>query len=155
MGKAHIVVPRVILGVAVLAIIAAIFAPNFQQRRSSPTTLCKSQLKAVGTCMQIYASDCDDRLPLQNWQTATLPYVKDLNLYTCPVIREEEKKWGYAMNFETLGRKLGELDEETILLFEIDALAPNVVANDGARSTNRHGEGSNVCFMDTRVKRLP
>lgn len=155
MAKAHILIPRIILGVALVGIITAIFAPNFQQRRSSPTARCKSQLKALGMDLLIYASDCDDRLPLQNWQTATLAYAKDLNLYTCPVIREKEKKWGYAMNFETIGRKLEELDEETILLFEIDALAPNVVANDGARSTNRHGEGSNVCFMDTRVKRLP
>lgn len=155
MAKAHILIPRIILGVALVGIIAAIFAPYFPERHGSPTTRCLSQLKAVGMSIQIYAADCDDRLPLQSWQTATLAYAKSLDLYTCPIIGEEEKKWGYAMNFETIGRKLEELDDETIMLFEIDALAPNVVANVGARSTNRHRESSNVCFMDTGVKRLP
>lgn len=151
---------HVVVGIALLLIAGAIIFPVVGGHHYSPKTACISNLKQVGTGTLIYMSDFDDRYPIKAWQDEIDPYVKNRDLYSCPEITNERKaKWGYAMNYELLGREQKPEDLSKIpLLFETDALAPNVVANIGSRSTTRHKSkqdgigGSVITFADSSTK---
>lgn len=152
---------HVVVGIALLLIAGAIIFPVFGGHHHSPKIACMSNLKQLGTSTLIYMSDFDDRYPIKAWQDEIYPYAKYDDLYSCvEIVSEKKSKWGYAMNYEVLGKEVTtpENDAKTPILFETDALAPNVVANVGSRSTTRHKSkqdgigGSNISFADTHTK---
>jgi len=64
--------------IAIIAILAAILVPNFLRARAQgQLTACKSNLKNIGTAMEMYSSDSQGRYPLAI--TAITPsYLKTL-----------------------------------------------------------------------------
>ena len=90
--------------IATIAILAAILFPVFAQARDKARSIaCLSNMKQVGTAMQMYVQDYDERLffrsttnvdltrihaattgnPLK-WWNMLMPYVKNNQLYKCP-----------------------------------------------------------------------
>jgi prepilin-type N-terminal cleavage/methylation domain-containing protein/prepilin-type processing-associated H-X9-DG protein len=81
--------------IAIIAILAAILMPVFAQaREKARQTSCLSNFKQVGTGMMMYVQDYDESYPVSrlsdgtgvfsSWKYGILPYVKNLQVYTCP-----------------------------------------------------------------------
>lgn len=63
---------------AVTLLLGAILAPNFVRARyRSPTTACKSNLKNIGTAMEMYSMDHDGKYP-RNLSFLTPNYLKTI-----------------------------------------------------------------------------
>lgn len=147
-------------GFALLAFVgASIILPILaSSNHASPRTWCISNLKQLGTSTQIYVADFDDRFPPRKWVDELFPYFKNRTLLTCVGIASLEKKWGYAMHSEIMGKKATTWKEpnKVVVFFETDALAPDIVANLAARSLTRHGTGANagsvVSYADSSAK---
>ena len=120
--------------IAIIAILAAILFPVFAQaREKARATSCLSNCKQIGTGIQLYVDDFDETLPLQcfaflretsyktatgeqcwhagiydarayTWVDAILPYVKNLNMFSCPSAAKTTKdKWGQVYYPVTYG----------------------------------------------------
>ncbi len=67
--------------IAIIAILAAILFPVFAQaREKARATKCLSNMKQIGTALQLYVDDFDERFPGAGWQYGTwsksiAPYV--------------------------------------------------------------------------------
>lgn len=141
--------------VLLIAVILGVAFPFFATGRPiSYKDVCRSNLRQLSTATLMYQSDFDERFPPETWSEATKPYAKSYNIYTCPDIAKKKGQWGYAIDYAIVGKGTGKFADtaNSPLYFEIDALAPNVVANIDARSTKRHIMGSNVTFLDGSTK---
>ena len=91
--------------IAIIAILAAILFPVFAQaREKARATACLSNMKQIGTSVQMYVTDYDEHLyvrysstganragatlvgssnPLK-WWNLLMPYIKNNNVFTCP-----------------------------------------------------------------------
>jgi hypothetical protein len=144
-----------VAALVVLGIIGAIaYAALVPARQEGHRSSCISNMKQLGTGIQIYLGDYDDKLPPHGWDREIYPYTKNTGLTTCPAIEDRKLKYGYAMNREVMGKVGPTLPAQTPLFFEFDVFAPDVIASFNARSRNRHGKFSNVCYLDSRVKAL-
>jgi len=130
----------------------AVFYPVCSRYPNVPRVQnCLSSLKQLGVATMVYVVDFDDRFPVERWTDVTMPYVKNEGLYHCNTRENPDTKYGFAMNLDVCGRRLAELDEKTVLYFETDARARNVIANLAAQNKSRHrGFGSQVSVA-TRV----
>lgn len=107
--------------IAIIAILAAILFPVFAQaREKARQTACLSNMKQVGTAIQMYTQDYDEMYPRSDyilaptdapplnpnasgtfarrinhykWQSWVMPYVKNLQIFSCPSRRRDETKW--------------------------------------------------------------
>lgn len=103
-----------------------------------PNESCQRRLHAIGVALDQYAQDHDDRLPLGNWADAVTKLRVHENNLSCSVLAQQGDHFGFALNSEVAGRSVRELRDDTVLVFETDALGWNVVANLAAESTARH-----------------
>lgn len=144
----------VFAGILSAGLIAAILFPVFARAKEGGGPMPLSNLRELATSLQIYAADNEERLPLQKWCDATYPYNRNWKLYTSKRAIEKELKWGYAMNVSTLGRKIYSFEEpaKTVLIFETDALAPNVVANLAAAAAPRPGRSYPIATMEFKAR---
>jgi prepilin-type N-terminal cleavage/methylation domain-containing protein len=87
--------------IAIIAILAAILFPVFAQaREKARQATCLSNMKQIGVGVMMYVQDWDETYPpdrvmalkggagcdqkMITWKTATLPYVKSIDVYRCP-----------------------------------------------------------------------
>ena len=85
--------------IAIIAILAAILFPVFAKaREKARQSSCNSNVKQMSLGMQMYAGDYDQTYPTDwitlpggtawtnryTWRAMIYPYVKNLQLYTCP-----------------------------------------------------------------------
>jgi prepilin-type N-terminal cleavage/methylation domain-containing protein len=114
--------------IAIIAILAAILFPVFAQAKAAAkATQSVSNLKQIGTSIQMYLTDFDDvyaprRIPASDasgsgelsWKQLTFPYIKSIQLFNDPVNRAAQYpddtsdatlrgSWGQVI----LGPKLG------------------------------------------------
>lgn len=82
--------------IAIIAILAAILFPVFAKaKESAKTTQSLSNMKQIGTALQIYIADYDDYNPLRripvstpagngelSWKQTSMPYLKNKQIYT-------------------------------------------------------------------------
>lgn len=140
----------------VLGVIGVVAYPLFVRPRETRHGSCISNMKQLGTGMQIYLGDYDDWLPPHGWNNEVYPYTKNTMITTCPQVADRGLKNGYAMNWEVMGRLSTKLDaSKTPLFFEIDVFAPDVIASVNARSKSRHAKGSSICYLDSQAKYVP
>ncbi len=86
--------------IAIIAILAAILFPVFAQAKAAAkATQSLSNMKQIGTAIQMYISDYDDVYPLRrvagfgptglpgelSWKQVSFPYIKNIQLFTDPV----------------------------------------------------------------------
>jgi hypothetical protein len=124
----------------------AVFYPACSRYPNRPPVRnCVSTLKQLGNATMVYVVDFDDRFPVDRWIDVTMPYVKNEGMYHCNTRENPDTKYGFAMNLDVSGRRLEELNEKTVLYFETDARARNVIANLAAQNKSRHkGFGAQV-----------
>lgn len=149
----NIIAVLVILLVAVVGL--SFLFPAWGERGPSMRTGCISNLKQLGTASQIYLADYDDKFAPRTWYDPLMPYVKSKDLFQCPQLwKDKVTMWGYAMNVDIMGADFGKIADPSKQpqIFEVDALAQDVVANLAARALTRHVTGSNVARCDSSVK---
>lgn len=92
--------------IAIIAILAAILFPVFARaREAARATSCRSNLKQLGTAMQMYVQDYDQTYPSSwygtaygpntgyTWRIASLPYIKNVQVFYCPSAPASSKTW--------------------------------------------------------------
>jgi len=96
--------------IAILAILAAILFPVFAKAREKARQInCVSNLKQIGTAVQMYATDYDERLNYYQqpwgvaWYDVLDPYTKNTQLRVCPSKSDwnpshATHKTGYGLN---------------------------------------------------------
>ena len=94
-GNAFTLIELLVI-IAIIAILAAILFPVFAQARDKARqSACVSNLKQIGMASLQYAQDYDECYPLarwdhggagvrMNWVQASMPYMKNLDVYLCP-----------------------------------------------------------------------
>ena len=80
--------------IAIIAILAAILFPVFAQaREAARKTQCSSNLRQIGTAIEMYKQDVDGFYPpaqmgsgasLLSWPTIIVPYLKNEGVFVCP-----------------------------------------------------------------------
>ncbi len=141
-----------------LAFAAAVFYPVYlASLPPRKVTTCLGNFKQIGMSSLLYASDHDGLLPRAQWIDGLLPYMKNEKLFTCPEVAEEQKLYGYSLNFAVSGGNSDKLAQSLPLFFETDALGRSVVANLAAISRHRHdmrgdGGGSVICKVDSSCR---
>ncbi len=86
--------------IAIIAILAAILVPNFiRARAQGQLTACKSNLKNIGTAMEMYSTDWSGKYPspIANSKTKLTPnYLKTIP--TCPAAGKDTYTFGTQFN---------------------------------------------------------
>ncbi len=140
-----------------LAALAFVFWPvhGGHTKESAKWAACLSKLKQLGNATELYIADFDNRFPLENWTDATKAYRKDDQMLRCPEVFKIGG-YGYAMNSAVVGKQYLALEmNRTVLYFETDALAKNVVMNLAGRVRDRHqGRFSNVTRCNTTAMKI-
>jgi len=98
---------------------------------------------------QMYLVDFDNRFPLENWTDATMPFTKNEDLLTCTE-NIGRGGYGYAMNATLVGKMFVQPEmDRTVLYFETNVKARNLVMNLAGRTEDKHKEHlSNVAYCD-------
>src|SRR5436853_5308811 len=85
---------EVLIVIAIITVLAAILYPVFAQARErARTTVCLSNLRQMGTAMELYLGDYDERFPFagREWPQTSLvdvwgglePYLKSREILLC------------------------------------------------------------------------
>jgi prepilin-type processing-associated H-X9-DG protein len=160
-----------ILGV--LAIAAAILFPVFAKaREKARQTSCMANVRLVSLGMMMYAQDHGDRFPpapltpesrtsadgiissikpesaqafwpSDNWRSLTLPYVKNAQVYICPVT---QSAYSYQVNDALYGLPLKRVKDPAVMagIYDSGFLT--------GWPPGPHNKGWNVGFVDGHVK---
>jgi prepilin-type N-terminal cleavage/methylation domain-containing protein/prepilin-type processing-associated H-X9-DG protein len=109
--------------IAIIAILAAILFPVFAKaREKARQASCLSNVRQLGTAIQAYAQDYDEKLPfcvINCWQQTDqitgwtrdywsygneiLPYVKNTQLFRCPSRKNDAPGYAYAVQCGYVG----------------------------------------------------
>lgn len=92
--------------IAIIAILAAILFPVFARaREAARASSCRSNMKQLGTAIQMYTQDYDELYPgswygltgvaadSYTWRIAVHPYVKNAGIHQCPSHRVAGVQW--------------------------------------------------------------
>lgn len=164
MERSQLSIVHVLIIVLVAVLGAAfVFRPGYHGGSSYVVPRCLSNVKQLGSSIQLYLGDYDERMPLNDWSVELGPYIGGTNHYHCPQLQKEAReakakvidRYGYAMHSAVMGKSATKIDSQEVVFFETDALAPGVVANLAARSTTRHNNKSVIGYMDSSARRRP
>lgn len=150
---------RLFLWLIPLAVLAAVIYPVFAQERThcGGVSSCLSNVKQLGTAINIYMADCDDRFPLRDtWMDATYLYTKNKSIYHSPALqlpKENPDIYGYCFNAMLSGAKVPDAVDTVPMVFDSVNLAKN--ASGGIYSLPspaRHEEGNHIGYVDSHAK---
>jgi hypothetical protein len=84
------------------------------------TIHCVNNMKQLSLAMRGYALDHNDQLPpAASWCDAIQSNVGSPKIFQCP--SEPGRRCAYAFNTKLDGKKVSEVDPQTVVLFESDA----------------------------------
>ncbi len=166
--------------IAIIAILAAILFPVFARARArAQQNNCLSNVKQLQLGLIMYASDNDNRYPLDSvgspamfWQSTLIPYVKNTQIYVCPsdaapfalAAPNTVPNSSYGINSYVYGMTEAYVQYPAELLGIIDALQRYVsynttlagvrgqIATGGVATNARHNEGCNMSYLDGHAK---
>ncbi|HLK17081.1 MAG TPA: type II secretion system protein [Fimbriimonadaceae bacterium] len=117
--KAGFTLIELLVVIAIISILAAILFPVFAQAKSmAKATAAMSNVRQIGMATALYATDCDDTLPLAvyasgasytAWNDMLDPYVKSSQIWYCPGSKvsptdangKPTTHWGYNARYMT------------------------------------------------------
>lgn len=118
---------------------------------------CKSNLKQIGTAINMYTQDWNDYYPTTGtpWPDALIPYLKNTRVLVC--IEMESKDPTYAMNMLLKGLKEDDIamPDKTVLAFESIPGKNLFGGPELFPSPPRHKEGHTILFADGHVEQVP
>jgi hypothetical protein len=142
-----------------LSLLVAIFKPVIQQqkeqaRRQALSDECGSHLEALGSAMESYLADHDNRYPsADGWVQGLRPYVEDAKVFKCPEDTSEGFS-SYAMNAALSGKSADDVQDPkaTVLFYETAHPGPNPSGGaDDVADPARHVDGNSFLFVDGSV----
>lgn len=153
---------RALLGQFIVWFCAFFAYPIIQGARpASDTAFCLSNIRLLGTAMQIYTADFDDCFPPSNrWSEGLAEYLgtnsEGIRItpdsFNCPLALT---RYGYAMNrsLASISTDKIEAPEATILLFEVESSVPS--PNGGPDSTvYRHNCKCTVNLVSGEARKM-
>jgi hypothetical protein len=148
-------------GCAVIAIGAAILFPVFSQARlAAKDTQSMSNLKQIGTALQIYASETDGRLPnATRWQEDLIDarLVRDATIFEDPILGVGGGRvHGYAMNLAANGVNIFALSspDRSVVTFTSKVLAADAAGAEGSVRLTPRGKAL-IGFADGSCRATP
>jgi hypothetical protein len=137
----------VLIVAAALAFVAAVLLPVFASaRQASYHTMAISRFRQVGTALQVYCSNYDDRYPLsRNWSSSCDPLL----------VGADERGVGMAFNSALNAFPGSSMDDvqQTIVIFESTKTEPNAYDH----LTSIYWRGAGRCLVgrgDSSVKSI-
>lgn len=101
-----------LLVIAVFAGLGWFFSGAFggDNRERSARIACLSNVKQIGVARLLYATDYDDKImPAAHWEDALYPYLKNRQVYKCPIRPDDHP--AYALNSTVAGKPAKTIDE--------------------------------------------
>ena len=107
--------------IAIIAILAAILFPVFARaRENARRSSCQSNLKQIGLGWLQYTQDYDEKMVpyssdgttggfSHNWGTALQPYLKSVQIFTCPSNSNDVVGYTYSAEIARAGKALAAL----------------------------------------------
>jgi prepilin-type processing-associated H-X9-DG protein len=146
---AGIAAPAALLPITMLV---AIMMPALAQARElARTTVCATNMRAIGTAMMIYTNENDNHYPDASQWCDLLIKHSDLveKVFKCPSACEGPCNYAMNKNIEKLGT---EAPGNMVLLFETNAGWNQSGGPELLSIENHRGRGCNVLFNDGHVK---
>jgi Domain of unknown function (DUF4190)/GYF domain 2/Protein of unknown function (DUF1559) len=137
-----------------LLIPTAVLLPALSQAKQNAQRInCVNNLKQLGLAVRIYSTDNQDQYPpATTWCDAIQANVGSPKVFQCPTVPNQ--RCAYAFNAKVGGRKLSEVNPQTVMIFECDA---GWNANGGSElmlNTSRHGRFFLVGLADGSVRQV-
>jgi prepilin-type processing-associated H-X9-DG protein len=134
--------------------------PMLMMRRAeeivqTPHEACSANLKQLSLGFMMYIQDFDQMLPGTDWAQTTQPYLKNVQILTCP--SRPDLEVGYAMNEKLLEAEVGRIRNvsRTIMLFESNIGGESPVGGPEALPDEPiHGDQIVVAFVDGHVENV-
>jgi prepilin-type processing-associated H-X9-DG protein len=154
MALAGIIV-SVVMFIPGLAFTAGLFLPAFAAARTKAQTIqCINNMKQLALSFHVFAGDHDDRFPpAATWCDAIQTSVGSGNVFLCPRGNASQRS-SYAFNGKLDGRKVGEINPNTVLLFEVDDGWNRFGGPELLLQPSRHVGRYIVAFSDGHVEQL-
>lgn len=149
-----IVLSLIAVLVGLVAIPAALLLPALAKAKQKAQRIhCVNNLKQLGLAVRIYSVDNQDQFPpATTWCDAIQITVGSPQVFQCPLAPGQQ--CAYAFNTKLAGKKTGEVNPETVMVFESDA---GWNANGGSElmlDPSRHGQVFVVGFADGSVRQI-
>lgn len=138
-----------------IPVMAGLSLPALAKAKERAQTInCVNNMKQLALAIRVYAVDHSDLLPLAaTWCDAIQGEVGSPKVFQCP--SEPGQRCSYAFNAKLDGKKDGEINPQTVLLFESDAGWNGTGGADRLRPHKHSRRSVNVAFADGSVQQLP
>lgn len=173
---------EILVVIAVLSILMAILLPVFfHAKNRARGSACESNLRSIGTALNMYAQDNDGGYPTEwspghsttwlpggweGWEVDVMPYVKTRQIFQCPMQPPVHMSYGiagWAANFQY--RREFEFQRPASTVMAADQSWPlwhgvraGPYDDDGDADiwnvALRHEGRVNICFVDGHVKSM-
>ena len=154
LATAGIVLSLVAMLLGLVGMMAAMLLPALAQAKQKAQTIhCVSSLRQLGLAVRMYATDNKEEFPpAATWCDAIQTYAGSPKVFQCVAVPDQ--RCGYAFNAKVGGRKVGEVDPQTVIIFESGAGwnasgGPELIV-----SPSRHGRHLVVGFADGHVEQV-
>lgn len=119
-----------------------------------------ANLKQVSSGLLMYANDWDDVAPLgDGWMDVLGLYVKRPTYFHSPaVFKKDQNAYGYAMNMEITGQRLGSFSQpwSEISLFDSTVLTRSAVTSTSTLpNPPRYGKYNTIAYLDGHIGNDP
>lgn len=192
-GRTGFTLIELLVVIAIISILAAILFPVFARaRENARRSSCLSNTKQLGLGFMQYTQDYDETYPVigwatgdtatypngvvgsNNWMLRIYPYVKSVQIFSCPSNTIDPWKGGTSGPTAVAGTSYGASSalltsgliptklasvqkvSETVLLADSAGSSHPYMINQNYASTryvsDRHLEGANFCFADGHAK---
>ena len=137
-----------------VGMLAGLLLPALAKAKQKAQAIhCVNNVKQLSLAVRMYATDYDDQFPpVESWCDAIQKYAGSPNVFHCPAV--PDRRCAYAFNQELGGGKEGDVDPQTVMIFES---APGWNASGGTElmlKSPRHGRRFVVGFADGHVEQV-
>jgi hypothetical protein len=147
----------------VILVLAALALPIVTQHGGSSKNPCLSNLKQVGSAMNEYLSDWDDRFPMRDvWMNGAEKYAKTRVIFRCPHLTDRQPGYcGYSFNSWLSNRSYDTLKDPLAVPLAYDSINYAWNASDPFSSFPEYPSGDEkpmrrmLVFADTHARYLP
>jgi prepilin-type processing-associated H-X9-DG protein len=143
----------------IVGLLAVVFMPTGCPRTLSWGPACLSNVKQLALGQNMYAGDFDDRLPpASGWANATAPYVSNIQVFSCPAIKDRSSdKFGHAFHRSLGLKKTSQIKVPENVVMLLDSTDLSWSATGGMELLPPEGrvmKRSAVAFADGHAKRV-
>jgi prepilin-type processing-associated H-X9-DG protein len=138
-----------------IPMMAAMLLPALARAKEKAESItCVNNMKQLALAVKIYSADHNDQIPpAATWCDAIQANVGSPKVFTCPT--QAGQRCAYAFNQKLDGKKEGEINPQTVLLFESDT-GWNGSGSGSSVSPHKHSRRLvNVAYVDGSVRRIP